>query len=53
MDGYTDKIQSLIREKDRMFIAGEFVRSRSGRSFPTYDPATENPICEVPIALVL
>ena len=50
MGGYTDKIQSLIRDKDRMFIAGEFVKSRSGRSFPTDDPAIENPICEVPFA---
>lgn len=50
MNDYTEKIHSLLREKDRIFLAGEFVRSLSGRSFPTHDPATENPICEVPFA---
>jgi len=50
MNDYTEKIHSLIREKGRMLIAGEFVKSQSGRSFPTYDPAKENLICEVPFA---
>ncbi|KAJ9442147.1 Aldehyde dehydrogenase family 2 member B4 [Diplonema papillatum] len=30
-----------------LFIGGEFVKSRSGKTFTTEDPATGKPICEV------
>ena len=50
MDGYSDKIQRLVQEKDRMLIGGGWVRSRSGGGFSTNDPAREEKICEVPLA---
>lgn len=50
MDRYNDKIQGLLQGKERMLIGGEWVRSRSGERFPTHDPATEEKICEVPLA---
>ena len=50
MDGYSDKIQRLVQEKDRMLIGGGWVRSRSGGGFSTNDPATEEKICELPLA---
>jgi len=50
MDRYNDKIQGLLQGKDRMLIGGEWLPSRSGECFPTHDPATEEKICEVPLA---
>ncbi len=51
MEGYSEKIQKLVQEKERMLIGGEWVRSRSGQTFSTLDPATEEKICEVPLAV--
>ena len=33
-----------------LFLNGEFVPSSSGRTFPTYNPATEEPLAEVALA---
>lgn len=35
----------------RLFINGEFVNSKSGKTFPTVDPATEEVMCHVQEAL--
>jgi acyl-CoA reductase-like NAD-dependent aldehyde dehydrogenase len=37
-------------EKYQMFINGKFVDAASGETRPTYNPATEEPIAEVPLA---
>src|SRR3990172_11822609 len=50
MNGYSDKIQMLLQEKDRMLIGGGWVRSRSGGGFSINDPGREEKICEVPLA---
>ena len=34
----------------QMFVNGEWVGSRSGKSFPVYDPSTEEVIAQVPDA---
>ena len=41
--------RELARIEDRygLFIGGEFVEPRSGRSFTTIDPATEEPLAEI------
>ena len=40
---------SIVRLRDRqgLFIGGTFVAPRSGRWFPTINPATEEPLAEV------
>jgi len=50
MEEYRKKISGLLQGKDRMLIGGEWVKSESGRSFSTYDPATEEKLCDVPLA---
>lgn len=50
MKPYRDKIQQLLRGKDRMLVGGEWASPRSGQRFATQDPATEEKICEVPLA---
>jgi aldehyde dehydrogenase (NAD+) len=41
--------RDIVRIRDRygLFIGGRFVEPRSGRWFPTIDPATEEPLAEV------
>jgi len=34
----------------QMFVNGEWVASQSGKSFPVYDPSTEEVIAQVPDA---
>ena len=34
----------------RMYVNGEWVNSKSNRTFPVYDPATEEVIAQVPEA---
>ncbi len=41
----------LLQGKDHMLIEGKWVKSSSGQSFPTYDPATEEKLGEVPLAM--
>ncbi|MBI4523313.1 MAG: aldehyde dehydrogenase family protein [Deltaproteobacteria bacterium] len=48
---YEAKIPGLLQGKDRMLIGGEWSKSLSGRSLPTYDPAREEKLWEVPLAL--
>jgi betaine-aldehyde dehydrogenase len=50
MEESKKKIQALLKDKDRMLIGGEWVKSASGRTFPTEDPAGEVDLCEVPFA---
>ena len=50
MDKYSDKVRKLLQGKDRMLIGGEWVQAGSGQRFWTDDPATEEKICEVPLA---
>lgn len=38
--------QQLAREGARHFIAGRFLHSASGQTFPTLDPATNQPLAE-------
>lgn len=39
-------------EKYQMYIDGKFVDASSGKTRPTYNPATEEPIAEVPVGTV-
>jgi len=50
MREYPARIRGLLEGKDQMLIGGEWVRSQSGQCFATYDPATEEKLCEVPLA---
>lgn len=50
MEESRKKIQALLQDKNRMLIGGEWVKSVSGGSFPTEDPAREEKLCEVPFA---
>ena len=50
MDKYSDKVRKLLQGKNRMLIGGEWVQAGSGQRFWTDDPATEEKICEVPLA---
>ncbi|MFQ5851839.1 MAG: aldehyde dehydrogenase family protein [Candidatus Binatia bacterium] len=47
---YPSRIHSLLQGKERMLIGGEWVKSQSGQSFATYDPAIGEKLCEVPFA---
>ena len=48
---YRARMGRLLQGKDHMLIEGKWVKSSSGQSFPTYDPATEEKLCEVPLAM--
>ncbi|MBL6974098.1 MAG: aldehyde dehydrogenase family protein [Deltaproteobacteria bacterium] len=37
-------------DRYRMLIDGQFVDAESGETRPTFNPATEEPIAEVPVA---
>src|ERR1039457_5554959 len=39
---------SAITQKYQMYVNGEWVASNSGKTFPVYDPSTEEVIAEVP-----
>ena len=39
---------SAITQKYQMYVNGEWVASNSGKTFPVYDPSTEEAIAEVP-----
>ncbi len=44
----TDDVQSFIAQPPvPMLIGGEWVRAASGKSFPSFDPSTGDPIAEV------
>lgn len=40
-------VESFLREKRKMLIGGEWVESASGKTFPTYNPATGEVLAEV------
>ncbi|MBI4490834.1 MAG: aldehyde dehydrogenase family protein [Deltaproteobacteria bacterium] len=50
MEEYRSKIARLLEGKERMLIGGEWVQSESGKTFLTHNPATEEKLCEVPLA---
>ena len=50
MAEYSARIRKLVEGKEVMLIGGEWVKSKSGKTFPTYDPATEEKLCDVPFA---
>lgn len=50
MGKYSDRVQKLLQGKERMLIGGQWVGSRSSERFSTSDPATEEKICDVPLA---
>ncbi len=50
MGDYGKKILALLVGKERMLIGGGWTPARSGRSFPTHDPATEEKLCDAALA---
>src|SRR5450755_1305079 len=47
---FSETLMSAPAQKYKMFINGEWVASDSGKTFPVYDPSTEQVIAEVPDA---
>ena len=47
--GVTTEVPKAVRTY-QMYIDGEWVASRSGKTFPVYDPSTEEAIAQVPEA---
>ena len=41
------EVQSFLRNAKKLLIDGDWVDAASGRTFPTYDPATGERIAEV------
>ncbi|MFP3513843.1 betaine-aldehyde dehydrogenase, partial [Peribacillus sp. SIMBA_075] len=41
------KVKAFLNEEIKMFINGEFVPSISGKTFETYNPATEDVLAVV------
>lgn len=42
-----DKVSEFLKEPVKLFINGEFVESKSGKSFSSYDPSTGEILAEV------
>lgn len=42
-----DKVSQFLKEPVKLFINGEFVESKSGKTFSTYDPSTGEILAEV------
>ena len=40
-----DKVTSFVGKKQKMLINGKWVDSASGKTFPTYNPATGEVLC--------
>ena len=37
-------------EQNKLYIGGEWVLPESGKTFPTFNPATEEEIAQIPLA---